>query len=127
MEIKIYYKDTDCGGVVYYGKYLEFFEVARTEWMADRGIDIKYLKDNGIQFIVKTADISYHSPAKYGETINVETLVNEISGASLNFKYEVTEKITKRLIATGFTKMVCINDSLKPRRLPVTIKDKLTL
>ncbi|OQW98639.1 MAG: acyl-CoA thioesterase, partial [Elusimicrobia bacterium A5] len=73
MEIKIYYQDTDCGGVVYYANYLTYFERARTEWMTDKGISVKNLAEQGTLFVVSHAEADYKSPAKYGETIIIQT------------------------------------------------------
>lgn len=127
MEVKIYYKDTDCGGVVYYANYLVYFEQARTEWMEDRGASIRALKDAGIQFIVKHAEVNYKSPAGYGEILRIETFADKISGASINFSYEIKEKETSRMIVSGSTQLVCIDEKLKPRRIPEDILKKLTL
>lgn len=127
MEIKIYYKDTDCGGVVYYANYLNYFEQARTEWMSEKGISVKELKDSGIQFIVKHAQVDYKSPAQYGETLQIVTDTDKIGGARINFTYEVKEKESGRLVVTGSTQLVCIDEKLKPRRIPKDIFKKLTL
>lgn len=126
-EIKIYYKDTDCGGVVYYSNYLEFFEQARTEYMNCKGVDIKELKDKGIQFIVRNARVDYLLPAVYGEILVVSTTIEKISGASLNFLYEIKEKGKGRVKVKGSTLLVCIDINLKPRRIPDSIISKLML
>jgi acyl-CoA thioester hydrolase len=127
MEVKIYYRDTDCGGVVYYSNYLDYFERARTEWMEQRGVSVKDLADKGIIFIVKKAGVDYKTPAKYGQTLEIDTIADNISGASLNFFYKIKEKHTRQMIVEGSTKMVCINDKLKPRRIPEDILEKLKI
>lgn len=127
MEVKIYYSDTDCAGVVYYANYLDYFEKGRTEWMVERGVSIKELKQAEIQFIVKHAEVDYKSPAKYADTLQVSTVQDKIGGASISFFYEVREKETQRLIVTGCTQMVCIDEKLRPRRIPKDILEKLTL
>ncbi len=126
MEIKVYYKDTDCGGVVYYANYLDYFERARTEWLEEKGVSVSKLKDNGIQFIVKHAAVEYISPARYGEIIDIVTKADKIAGVRINFSYELFEKESRRLIVIGRTDLVCIDDRLKPRRLPDEIITKLT-
>ena len=118
MDIKIYYQDTDCGGVVYYANYLTYFERARTEFLLDRGIDIRRLADEGITFVVRRAQIDYRSPARYGETVSVETRAEKISAASIDIGYVIKEKKEGRLIVTGSTLLACIGKDLKPRRLP---------
>ncbi|MBN2407759.1 MAG: YbgC/FadM family acyl-CoA thioesterase [Elusimicrobia bacterium] len=126
MEIKIYYRDTDCGGVVYYANYLDYFERARTEWMEERGASVRELRDRGIQFIVKHSEVDYRSPAAYGQVIVVDTKADKITGASIDFSYRITEKGTDRIIVTGSTLLVCIDGKLKPRRIPEDIASKLT-
>lgn len=118
MEIKVYYKDTDCGGVVYYANYLNYFEQARTEWMEERGASIRQLKENGIQFIVRNALLEYRSPARYGDILQIETKADKITGASITFSYHVREKESGRLIVTGSTQLVCIDEKLKPCKMP---------
>lgn len=126
MEIKIYYEDTDAGGVVYYANYLRYFERARTEFMNARGIDIVEWAKKGIQFVVVNAEIDFKSPVKLGETIKVNTTISEVKGATLTFNYVVNEKVTGRIIVSGKTRMACVNKELRPIRIPKEIMDKLT-
>jgi acyl-CoA thioester hydrolase len=95
--------------------------------MEERGVSIRELKDVGIQFIVKHADINYKSPARYAEIIKVETKTDKLKGASINFTYEIKENKTNRTIVTGSTQLVCIDEKLKPIRIPEDIVQKLTL
>ena len=69
MEIRIYYEDTDCGGVVYYANYLKYFERARTQYLEERGLSVAELRDGGTQFMVVHAELDYRSPARYGDTL----------------------------------------------------------
>ncbi len=66
MEIRIYYEDTDCGGVVYYANYLKYFERARTDYLEQRGLSVAQLMKEGTVFMVVHAEINYKSPARYG-------------------------------------------------------------
>ena len=127
MEIKIYYQDTDCGGVVYYANYLTYFERARTEWMTDKGISVKNLAEQGTLFVVSHAEADYKSPAKYGETIIIQTQLDSAAGVRLELSYKIEEKDTKRLIVTGKTTLVCVNLNMKPQRIADDIVKKLKL
>lgn len=118
MEIKIYYQDTDCGGVVYYANYLTYFERARTEFLREMGADIGALMERGIFFVVRRAEIDYISPARYGETIVVDVKAGKTTGASIELFYEIREKVSQRKIVRGLTLMVCVGSDMKPRRLP---------
>ena len=127
MEIKIYYQETDCGGVVYYANYLTYFERARTEWLAEKGVSVKNLAEQGILFVVAHAEIDYKSPAKYGETIIIQTQFNSASGVRLELSYKIEEKDTKRLIVTGKTTLACVNSNMKPQRISDDVVKKLKL
>ena len=122
VEIKIYYQDTDCGGVVYYANYLTYFERARTEFLREMGADISKLMERGIFFMVRRAEIDYVSPARYGETISVEVKAGKMTGASIELLYEITEKETRRTIVRGKTLMVCVGKDMKPTRLPAEMR-----
>jgi acyl-CoA thioester hydrolase len=94
MEVKIYYEDTDCGGVVYYANYLKYMERARTEYLAGKGFAVRKLMDEGTIFMVLRAEIDYKSPAKYGDTIVIETWVRDVTRATMVFEHRETQKET---------------------------------
>ena len=123
MEIKIYYQDTDCGGVVYYANYLTYFERARTEFLRGRGADINELMRRGIFFLVRRAEIDYISRARYGETIIVDVKVGKVTGASIELFYEIKEKVSLRPVVKGLTLLVCVGKDMKPARLPSEMRN----
>lgn len=127
MEIKIYYQDTDCGGVVYYANYFTYFEKARTEWFTEKGISVKQLAEQSILFVVSHAEANYKSPAKYGEIIKIRTSLEKIEGIHFELFYKIEEKESGRLIVTGKTTLVCVDKNLKPRRISDEIAKKLQL
>ncbi|MFA5780255.1 MAG: YbgC/FadM family acyl-CoA thioesterase [Elusimicrobiota bacterium] len=127
MEIKIYYQDTDCGGVVYYANYLTYFERARTEWFAENGVNIKEYAVRGIHFVVRHAEAEFISPAVYGDTIVVHTHFESNAGVRMVLSYKIEEKISKRLLVTGKTTLVCVDDNFKPRRISEEIISKIKL
>ena len=126
MDIKIYYRDTDCGGVVYYANYLDYFEMARTEWMAGKGISVKELRETGVQFVVKNACLDYKIPAAYGDMLQINTVMSKVTGASITFEYSILVKGTGKCAVTGETKLVCIDMDMRPRKLPDDVRAKLT-
>jgi len=125
MEIKIYYQDTDCGGVVYYANYLTYFERARTEFFAENGISIKKLAANGILFVVSHAETDYKSPAFYGEILEVDAKLKKTGKTFVEISYSVREKESKRQIAVGMTTLACVDKNMKLRRLPSELGKKL--
>lgn len=122
MDVRIYYEDTDCGGVVYYANYLKYFERARTQYLEERGLSVSGLRDQGTQFMVVHAEVDYRSPARYGETLIVETTLGPVSQASFTFAHVVRERQSGRLVVEGAAKLVTVDDQLKVKRL-----DKSTL
>ena len=86
---KIYYHDTDCGGVVYYANYLKYMEEGRTHYLMDHSIDLTALEKEGYLFVVKKVDIEYKSPARYNENLLIETSVLGRRSASITFRQVV--------------------------------------
>lgn len=109
MNIKIYYEDTDCGGVVYYANYLKYFERARTEYLLSRGISVAELQDQGIYFLVTHAEIFYRSAAHYGETLEIETVASASRKTSVTFSHAIREATSRRLIVEGSATLVTVN------------------
>lgn len=121
MEIRIYYEDTDCGGIVYYANYLKYFERARTEYLEARGYSVAALMAEGIVFVVVHAEVDYCSPARYGETLVVETVVSDLSRASLTFSHMVRERASGRVIVEGSARLAVTDGSGKVKRLDKAI------
>ncbi|MEW6616553.1 MAG: YbgC/FadM family acyl-CoA thioesterase [Thermodesulfobacteriota bacterium] len=118
MEIRVYYEDTDCGGVVYYANYLKYFERARTEFLRDRGQPLKDYMEKGIGFIVVRAEVDYRFPARYNDVLDITTAVSNITRASFVMEYTVLRKEDEKLLASGMTRLACINKKGKPIRIP---------
>jgi acyl-CoA thioester hydrolase len=121
MEIKIYYDDTDAGGVVYHANYLKYFERGRSEYMRQRGVDPAEMAQSGLIFVIVWAELSYLSPARYGDTLTVETFIDEISHASLTFGYKIylsgkSAGTNNKLLVTGKTKIAMVNKAMKVQR-----------
>ncbi|MFO0775268.1 MAG: thioesterase family protein [Nitrospiraceae bacterium] len=117
MHIKIYYEDTDCGGVVYYANYLKYFERARTECLAAKGISVADHAAQGTQFVVIHAEAHYRAPARYGETLRIETLVTMPSRARLTFQHRIFGSASDRPIVEGQATLVPTDAAGRPKRL----------
>jgi len=124
MKISIYYHHTDCGGVVYYATYLKFLEEARTEFMEERGLSIKELAKQGILFVVARQEIDYKSPAFYGDMLEVEARLANVSRVKLEFEYEIRNQ-NQQLVSRARTILVCVDKEFKPKIIPEEIKDKI--
>lgn len=117
MQVRIYYEDTDCGGVVYYANYLKYFERARTEYLDERGLSVAALLKDGTQFMVVHAELDYRSPARYGETLAIETTLTETGKATLTFAHVIREAQTRRVVVEGSARLVATTLDGKIKRL----------
>ncbi|MBU4377139.1 MAG: acyl-CoA thioesterase [Candidatus Omnitrophica bacterium] len=124
IKRRIYYHNTDSGGVVYYGRYLDFFEEGRTELLREKGIEVaEYLK-RGVGFAVVRAEIDYKRPARYGEEISVITRIEDVGRASIRFFQEIKKDDTTLTIATII--LACIGSDFKPKLVPDDMKKALS-
>jgi len=124
MKIRIHYHHTDCGGVVYYSRYLDFLEEARAEFFESMGFSIRELMDRGVMFAVSRQEIDYKRPARYGDVVEVRARVAAASGARVEFVYELDDQGGRRL-AEARTILVCLSAGMKPRRLPEDVAARL--
>ncbi|MDH4193029.1 MAG: YbgC/FadM family acyl-CoA thioesterase [Nitrospirota bacterium] len=127
MEVRVYYEDTDCGGVVYYANYLKYFERARTHYLETHGLSIATLVQEGTEFRVTRAELAYRSPATYGEILVVETTVAADRRISLTFSHVIRERTSERMIVEGSATLVAVDTKGKIKRLPPPILEALGL
>ncbi|MFH0731502.1 MAG: YbgC/FadM family acyl-CoA thioesterase [Candidatus Omnitrophota bacterium] len=123
IEKKIYYHDTDCGGVVYYANYLKYLEEARTEYLQSKGIDLGKLAQRGILFAVSDVEIKYKAPAYYQDKIKVIAQIESNKAASIVFFQKIYRENT--LLIEARVKLVCVDKNIKPIPLPAEIKSAL--
>ncbi len=119
--VRVYYEDTDAGGVVYYANYLKFFERARTEMLRERGFEQDQLIDSeGIIFAVRSVQVDYLKPAHFNELIQVSAEVVQIKNASFTFEQTITrgdDVLTKSII-----RCACLDaQTLRPKVIPEPI------
>ena len=125
LDIRIYYEDTDCGGVVYYANYLKYFERARTHCLEARGVSVAKQLQEGTQFVVVHAELDCRSPARYGDVLAIETTLPEVTRAALTFAHVVREKQSGRLVVEGRAKLAATDLFGKVKRLPPTLVAQL--
>ena len=124
-EVKVYYEDTDSGGVVYYSNYLKYLERARTEMIQCIGLSNKILLDEHKTFIiVKSCNIEYLSPAKLEDKLQISSLIESFNKAS----FVMIQNIKKddNLIVKAKLKLVTVNQEGKPIKIPLVLEKKLT-
>ena len=117
IEIRIFYEDTDCGGVVYYANYLRYFERARTHYLEERGLSVAGVMNEGTVFVVVHAEVDYRSPARYGDTLVIGTVISDISPASFTFAHVVKEKGSGRVVVEGSARLAATGGNGKVKRL----------
>jgi acyl-CoA thioester hydrolase len=118
MEIRIYYEDTDAGGVVYHANYLGYFERGRTEFLRERGLSVATLAEEGCIFPVIHLELDYLAPAFLDDLLRVETEVLDVGKTSFTLAQRVTRVIDGKVLAAGRITLVCTSHALKARRLP---------
>jgi acyl-CoA thioester hydrolase len=113
---KIYYHDTDCGGVIYYANYLKYFEEARTEFFVSVGSGVKELSQQGFLFVVKSVNIEYLKPGKYGDELLISSQPARVKNVSIDF--EQTIKRGDEYLVKAITRLVCVGSDFRPRAMP---------
>jgi acyl-CoA thioester hydrolase len=115
-QIRVRYKDTDTMSVVYYGNYLTYFEVARVEYLRERGLPMSEV-DRRVHMPVVEAHVRYVKSARLDDLLEVASRVSERKRASFTFSYEIRNE-TKELVATGYTRHACW-DPATSRMIPL--------
>ena len=125
--IRVYYEDTDSGGVVYYANYLKFMERARTEYLRQFGFEQDVLITNhNILFAVRQVQIDYFKPARFNEQLEVHSTVIECKKASLLFEQQVYRVEDAPLLCSAQVKIACLQaDAFKPCAIPTFIMEKI--
>jgi acyl-CoA thioester hydrolase len=130
FPIRIYWEDTDAGGIVFYANYLKFFERARTEWLRSLGFGQQVLRDeSGGMFVVSETTVKYHSPARLDDTLVVTAELQEAGRVSLTIAQRAYLRMpdkTDRLLAEGTIRLGWVDSqTLKPGRIPAPVLEAL--
>ncbi|GAA5219368.1 tol-pal system-associated acyl-CoA thioesterase [Corallincola platygyrae] len=119
--VRVYYEDTDAGGIVFYANYLKFFERARTEWLRELGIEQDLLLKQGIGFVVRSVVMNNLASAKFNDMLDVTAEIVVRKKASLVFRQAIRNQ-DDILIATAEVKVACVNlNQAKPIAIPEQI------
>jgi acyl-CoA thioester hydrolase len=133
FPIRIYWEDTDAGGIVFYANYLKFFERARTEWLRALGFGQQVLRDeSGGMFVVSETTVKYHSPARLDDTLVVTAELQDAGRVSLTIAQRAYLRTTgktptsDRLLAEGTIRLGWVDSqTLKPGRIPAPVLEAL--
>jgi acyl-CoA thioester hydrolase len=123
-NVRVYYEDTDAGGIVYYANYLKFFERARTEWL--RAIDVgqhALLQEHDAMFVVKNVSADYHAPARLDDVLKLTLTIEKLGRASILFVQQAW--CGDVLLNTARVKVGCVDSALRPRAVPPAVAAKM--
>ena len=128
-SVRIYWEDTDAGGIVYYANYLKFFERARTEWLRGLGLGQQALRERtGGMFVVGAVDVRYLRPARLDDELMIHTRVRELGRASVTLQQQAwrvgdgSGPLCEGTVRIGWVQA----DTLRPARLPAEVTTALT-
>jgi len=123
--VRVYYEDTDFGGVVYYANYLRFFERARTEWLRSLGVDHQALaRDAGLQFVVRRAEIDFLRGARLDDELDVTVELAQRKRTYLMLKQQALRG--EEPMAVALVQTACIDrETLKPAPIPASLAERL--
>ena len=120
-NVRVYYEDTDAGGIVYYANYLKFLERARTEWLRQMGTDQDILLERSVGFVVKRVEMDNHAPARFNELLCIESEIVELKKVSLVFK-QIIISPNNQCLVSALIRVACVNlSNMKPQAIPAKI------
>lgn len=123
FPVRVYFEDTDTGGMVYHASHLRFMERARTEMLRAGGIDhARLIRDDGIMFIVRSVTIAYHKPARLDDELVVHTATTKLGNASVTLRQDIKASKNGLLISEATVILVAVNRDGAPCRIPATIR-----
>jgi acyl-CoA thioester hydrolase len=117
-EVRIYYEDTDAGGVVYHANYLGYLERGRTEFLRERGVSVRELADAGSIFPVVRVEINYRAPAVLDDLLTIETGLVESGKTSFTLQQRIVRRRDEVLLVDALVTLVCVRPGMKAKRLP---------
>lgn len=123
--VRVYYEDTDAGGIVFYANYLKYFERARTEWLRACGVNTRRLDEEaGLIFVVRGTAVDYSAPARLDDLLTIVSRIERLGRASVDFVQEAWRG--DELLATGSIRVACVDRSaFKPAAFPPSVLDAL--
>jgi tol-pal system-associated acyl-CoA thioesterase len=125
IPVRVYYQDTDAGGVVFHAQYLAFMERARTELLNEAGIDVaRVVEKHKLMFVVYEINVKYHTPARLNDLLSVSAEVVTMGRASFLFRQRV-ERAAELLVEADVTLALVNSDSMKPTRMPEELMQAL--
>ena len=123
MEVRIYYQDTDAGGVVYHANYLCYLERARTEFLREKGQSVRDMHSQGIIFPIVGLEVQFRAPARLDDLLEVDTQIVAVRHGSFVVAQQVKRKEDGKLLVEARVTLACVGVRMRPRRLPTELKE----
>ena len=126
--VRVYWEDTDAGGIVYYANYLKFMERARTEWLRARGCDQAHMRArHRLQFVVARANVEFRRPARFDDRLDVDVRVLALRRASVELAQHV-RSAGRELLCHAEIRVGCVDiETFRPRGIPISLQQELEL
>ncbi len=126
IDVRVYYEDTDSGGIVYYANYLKFMERARTEYLRFIGSEYKHLVEGQKYiFVVRKATIDFHKPARLDDLLKVSARIIVVGSASVQFDQTI-KSLASDILCKGIIKLACLDaTTYRPVKIPVEFSEVL--
>ena len=127
--VRVYYEDTDAGGVVFYANYLKFMERARTEWLRQYGLEQdELIRDHGVIFAVRSAQVEYLQPARFNDELEVSVQPTKIGRASFTFDQQIRRKGVEASLCTAVVRVASLDaHSFRPCPVPARVREKFAV
>lgn len=126
FPVRVYYEDTDAGGIVYYANYLKFFERARTEWLRALGIEQDLLLSQNVAFVVTQVLMDNKRPARFNDLLTVASQISTLKRASMVFIQEI-HNVAGEIVCTAKITVACVAvNEMKARAIPAQITEVLS-
>jgi acyl-CoA thioester hydrolase len=126
MDVRIYYEDTDAGGVVYHANYLAYMERARTEFLREHGLSVSEMHNMGIIFPVVAIEINYRAPARLDDLLEVKTGIIALKNSSFVAEQKIFRKDHGKLLVEAKVTLACVGEGMRARRLPQELRELFT-
>lgn len=125
--VRVYYEDTDAGGVVFYANYLKYYERARTEWLRAKGFSQhELLEADRLAFVVRQVEVNYLRPARLDDECNVEVVVKKIGKARIELEQRIVLLNNLTLLNSARVVLACVDaESFKPCSIPTKIRQEI--
>ena len=123
MKLRVYYEDTDAGGVVYHGRYAGFFERGRTEFFRDRGFSVGEMHLKGVIFPIVRLELDFLAPARLDDLVRVETELARVGNSSMVMEQRLFLDTDNKLLANAKVVLVCVDSRMKPKRIPSELRE----